>query len=233
MAPLILPLLGVGLGLLGYLLNHILPVEYEFKAWFAISLILVINGILVGRTIQRLAFDASIDALTGLGNKGLFYYLIKHEVRKYLRGTQDKCPSYSFSLAMIDIDDFKVLNDTYGHLAGDNVLKQMAQIFEQNVRISDTVIRWGGEEFAIILPGTDNKGALVFLERIREIIANYDFGTEIQSPQVTVSVGVVSSRNLKPMKLENEVEVISDIVQSADQALYHAKKTKNCVIWYS
>ncbi|WP_006717200.1 GGDEF domain-containing protein [Desulfitobacterium metallireducens] len=230
LAPLILPLLGVGLGIIGYLLNHYVPREYEFKAWVGVILILIINGILLGQVLKSLALNATMDPLTGLGNKGLFYYFLKYQIQKCKKGTQLKEPNYLFSLAMIDIDNFKALNDTYGHLAGDSVLKNIARIFERNVRSSDAIIRWGGEEFAIVLPGTEDEGALVFLERIREIIANYNFGPEVQSQKVTVSVGVVSSRNLEHIKDENEI--IDDIVQRADQALYHAKKTKNCVVGY-
>lgn len=232
-ASLILSILGVGLGLIGYLINHYVPDRYEFEVWLVITSILIFNGVMLGRVIKSLALDATIDSLTGLGNKGLFYYLMKSELQKYKRKTQFDGSMYIFSLAMVDIDDFKRLNDSYGHLAGDHVLKEMAHILEQNARSSDGIVRWGGEEFAFVLPGTEYEGAFSFLERIREIIANYDFGPGIQSQKVTVSVGVVSSNNLEQLEVDNEEEVINDIVQRADKALYHAKEKKNCVVGYS
>lgn len=225
-APLILPSLGMVLGLMGYAINHYLPVEYEIKAWLGITLVLIFNGIIVGGTLKSLAIRATMDSLTGLGNKGLFYYCLENETQKFLKESRNL-----FSLAMIDLDDFKVVNDRYGHPAGDSVLKQLAQILDQNVRFSDVVVRWGGEEFAIILPNTEEEGALVLLERMREIIENYDFGTEVQSQKITVSIGVVSTKVLEH-RLE-ESDVMKDVVQFADQALYHAKTTKNCVMGYA
>ncbi|HVJ48822.1 GGDEF domain-containing protein [Desulfitobacterium sp.] len=225
-APLILPLLGVVLGLVGYGNNHFLPVEYEFEAWLTITLVLIFNGVIVGWTIKNLARRATMDSLTGLGNKGLFYYCLQNETQKFLKKSKS-----SFSLAMLDIDNFKCVNDQYGHPAGDCVLKQLAQILERNVRSTDVVVRWGGEEFAIILLDTEVEGALAFLERIREITENYDFGPEVQSQKITVSVGVVSVKELD-QKLEEE-DVITDVVKFADQALYQAKRTRNCVIDYA
>lgn len=185
--------------------------------------------------IKSLAVDATLDSLTGLGNKGMFYYFMKNEISKYKRITQCKGSPYLFSLAMIDIDNFKKLNDTYGHVAGDHVLKQLAQILEKSARSTDCIVRWGGEEFAIVLPETDAEGSSAFLERIRDIIASYNFGHEVQSHQVTVSVGIVSSQDLMLMESEeqNDEEIINDFVKRADEALYHAKVTKNRVITYS
>lgn len=227
LAPLILPLLGVLLGLIGYGISHYIPSEYELAIWTVITSVLIINGVLVGKTIRALALQTTLDPLTGLGNKGLFYYRLKREIQKSLKGTKG-----CFSLAMIDIDNFKSLNDTYGHLAGDNVLKQLAHLFDQNVRSSDVVVRWGGEEFAIILLDTEYEGALVFLERIREIIESHDFGKEVRSQKVTISVGVVSSEEIKRM-VDEEDEAVNDVVRYADEALYQAKGTKNCVRGYA
>lgn len=227
-ASLILSLLGVGLGFIGYVLNHYVSQEYEFMAWAGITAILIVNGVILGQMIKSLALGATMDPLTGLANRGLFYYFLRNEIHKTKE--RGKREMYLFSLAMIDIDNFKALNDTYGHLSGDSVLKQMAQILDRNARSSDSIVRWGGEEFAIVLPNTESEGALAFLNRIREIIANYDFGPEIQSQRVTVSVGVVCSNNIGFKEVEDEV--IDDIVKRADRALYRAKVTRNCVIGY-
>lgn len=225
-APVILPALGVLLGLIGYYIDHNLPTKYEIKAWTIITLILIINGIFLGLILRSLALRATLDSLTGLGNRGMFYLELKSETQKYLKGAQSE-----FSLALIDVDNFKAVNDSYGHPAGDSVLKQLAFIFEDNARAADVVVRWGGEEFAIILSNTDHDGAVKFLERIRRIIEAYDFGPEVQSQQITVSVGVVSAKDLKLKQDENEIQ--SKVVEFADKALYLAKTTKNCVIAYS
>lgn len=234
-ASLILSLLGVILGIVGYVLNHFIPDEYEFEAWVMTTLILITNGVMLGRMIKSLAVDATIDSLTGLGNKGLFYYFMKIELSKYKKITQFTESPYLFSLAMIDIDNFKKLNDTYGHVAGDHVLKQIAQILEESARSSDYIVRWGGEEFAIILPETDSEGGLTFLDRIRDIIANSNFGHEAEFQQVTISAGIVSTKDLNLIEAgdKSDDEVINDIVQLADQALYQAKLTKNRVIRHS
>lgn len=225
-APVILPALGVVLGLIGYYINHNLPMKYEIQAWTLITLILIFNGIFLGLILRSLALRATLDSLTGLGNRGMFYLDLKNETQKYLKGAQSE-----FSLALIDVDNFKAVNDCYGHPAGDSVLKQLAFIFEDNVRASDVVVRWGGEEFAIILSNTGHDGAVKFLERIRRIVEAYDFGPEVQSQQITVSVGVVSTKDVELKRDENEIE--SKVVEFADKALYLAKMTKNCVIAYS
>lgn len=225
-APVMLPVLGVMLGLSGYYINHNLPMKYEIQAWTIITLFLIFNGIVLGLTLRSLALRATLDSLTGLGNRGMFYLDLKNETQKYLKGTQSE-----FSLALIDVDNFKAVNDSYGHPAGDSVLKQLAFIFEGSVRAADVVVRWGGEEFAIILSNTGHDGSVKVLERIRRIIEAYDFGPEVQSQQITVSVGVVSTKDLKLKQDENEIQ--SKVVEFADKALYRAKTTKNCVIAYS
>ncbi|WP_425801048.1 GGDEF domain-containing protein [Desulfitobacterium sp. Sab5] len=224
-APVILPALGVVLGSVGYYINHNLPIKYEFQAWVVITIVLIFNGIILGSIVRSLALRATLDSLTGLGNRGMFYLDLKNETHKYLKGAQSV-----FSLALIDVDNFKAVNDRYGHPAGDSVLRQLASIFENSIRVSDAVVRWGGEEFAIILSNTGHDGAVAFLERIRGIVEKHDFGQEVQSQPITVSVGVVSLKDLKFKKDENEIE--SDVVEFADKALYQAKITKNCVIAY-
>jgi diguanylate cyclase (GGDEF) domain len=138
-------------------------------------------------------------------------------------------------LAMLDLDNFKQINDTFGHLAGDTVLKKLAELLKQNIRGTDSVVRWGGEEFAIIMPYTNLQGAYALLERIRKIIESHDFGPEINSSQITLSSGVVSYSNLAKVlpKDTNELNLLELFVNLADKALYKAKVSKNTVVTWN
>lgn len=184
----------------------------------------MISGLILGLIIRRLFFNVYQDTLTGLGNKGMFYHNLKME----MSGIHGK----ELCLAMLDLDNFKHINDTYGHLAGDIVLKKMAGILKQNTRGTDSVVRWGGEEFAIIMPGTNMQGAYALLERIRTIIESYNFGPEINSSQITFSSGVVSYSNLSKVmqKKSKELNPFDLFVDLADKALYRAKVSKNTVV---
>ena len=228
-APYILAGLGVCLGVLGLLIDRYLPNSLVLYVWIGITCVLVFNGLILGSVVKRLSIKGYTDELTGLGNKSLFYLRLNLSVDR-----ARSLSGHNMSLAMIDIDDFKKINDTYGHLAGDMVLKKMADIFTNNVRATDTVVRWGGEEFAIILPDANVDGALNLLERIRSLIASYDFGPEVQSTQITVSTGVVSYADLaKLIRKDDQDRTVDRFVELADKALYQAKSTKNKVIYYS
>lgn len=120
--------------------------------------------------------------------------------------------SYSFGIIMIDIDYFKNINDTYGHLMGDTFLKELSEILKNNSRKTDTVGRWGGEEFLIISGEMDERGIKIFAEKLREEIANYSFSLGIQK---TASFGI---------SIYQKNETIDDMIKRADDALYEAKK---------
>ena len=152
------------------------------------------------------------DLLTGLYRREILNDLIEKEFYR------SKRYGYHFSILMIDIDDFKKVNDTYGHLVGDKVLKKVAETTKKTIRKSDVAIRYGGEEFLIILPHTDLEAAKIAAERIRKNIEKLD----VDGVKVTVSVGIADN-SLSP-KLE-------DLIRKADQALYIAKRTgKNKVV---
>jgi diguanylate cyclase (GGDEF)-like protein len=146
------------------------------------------------------------DELTGLFTRGMFDAVLKKEIAKVAR-------EKSFlSLLMIDIDDFKVINDTYGHSEGDKVLKAIGSSINELVREMDFAARYGGEELAIIMPGTDNKSAFEVAERIRETIEEMQF----DDFAVTVSIGVSTCHH-------NAIAV-EEFIKQADSALYKAKK---------
>ena len=127
-----------------------------------------------------------------------------------------------FSIILIDIDHFKLVNDTYGHIVGDSVLKEFASILKANVRDSDCVGRWGGEEFIIVCIETDTNGAVLVAEKLRDEIEKFNFTTVGNK---TASFGVSSSG-------KNIDETI--ILDNADKALYKAKNSgRNQVISYS
>ncbi len=127
--------------------------------------------------------------------------------------------AHFLSLAMLDIDDFKHYNDTNGHLAGDMVLKQLSQILIGNLRRTDVPFRYGGEEFAVILPATSREGALIILEKVRKEVENFSFEYREKQPvgKVTVSIGIATY----PVDTKNA----QDLVNCADKALYRAKAT--------
>jgi diguanylate cyclase (GGDEF)-like protein len=120
------------------------------------------------------------------------------------------------SFAMLDVDRFKVLNDTYGHPAGDHVLMHISALLAQSVRKTDLVARYGGEEIAIMLPETGVHGAGLLAERMRRAIADKPIEWEGELLSVTVSIGVASIGTSRK-------ESVEDLIRAADRALYRAK----------
>jgi diguanylate cyclase (GGDEF)-like protein len=160
---------------------------------------------------------AITDELTQLFTPRHFRSIIDREYQEFERFGK------KITLLMIDLDDFKRVNDTYGHVMGDNVLKGVAGWISKSVRDRDLVFRYGGEEFAVILPSTDMKGGKHVAERIRRNICDARFEDGGVSIQVTTSIGVASCP-------ENATG-IRDLILSADNALYAAKRNgKNCVV---
>jgi len=156
------------------------------------------------------------DHLTNLYNHNFFYSRLDEE---FERAVRYETP---LSLIMLDIDNFKQINDTYGHRVGDMVLKEISALIKKGVRKTDIVARYGGEEFSVILPHTLLKGAVDEAERLREMIDNHAYAGLVNH-RVTVSVGVASYPQKGAMNS-------GDLVNYADDALYKAKWSgKNCV----
>jgi len=148
---------------------------------------------------------AAIDPLTHAYNRRKFSELLDQEIKKVERN--DK----SFSIVMLDIDHFKRINDTHGHDAGDYVLKRMTKLVRENIRDLDILSRYGGEEFVIILPERNLKGAIAVAERIRKVIESACFD---KVGQITISAGVSDF-----MQGDNRESVFKKV----DNALYIAK----------
>ena len=150
------------------------------------------------------------DPLTGLYNRRHFEDNLE---REFLRASRY---NNELSFAIIDIDFFKKVNDTYGHSAGDYVLKEVAYLILQNLRKTDMVFRYGGEEFTVIITETPIERAVVPLERLRKAVEEYPFNHNGQKIQVTISVGV--------SEVSKKTETVNQLFEDADKALYKAKE---------
>lgn len=166
---------------------------------------------------EKLRYQATHDVLTGLSNRGALLDLLRAEIERTLR------THASMGLLMLDVDHFKPINDTYGHLVGDAVLKEIAQRIARATRPYDVVGRYGGEEFLVILPSCDRQQTANGAERIRAAISSLPFlvaGAEIS---LTASIGAT----VAPHAAQAETELLS----LADLALYQAKSAgRNCTV---
>jgi diguanylate cyclase (GGDEF)-like protein len=155
--------------------------------------------------------QATTDRMTGLYSHYFFEKTLEEEMERARRYKS------TFSLVMFDIDHFKKFNDTYGHVQGDVIIKEIARLLTQSVRQVDFPARYGGEEFAVILPSVDAKGALVVAERLRKRVEKHDFPGDHGPLYVTISVGVA--------EFDPEATyAASEIVREADKALYQSKE---------
>jgi len=154
----------------------------------------------------------NFDSLTQVYNKGYFNSRLVYEYERVLRYHKE------LSYAIMDIDFFKKVNDTYGHIAGDYVLKEFAQTVKAVIRKTDIMGRVGGEEFAIIIPETSKMGAVILAEKVRKLIASHKFRFKDKIIPVTVSIGVISFSNFEV------VPRLEEFIEKADALLYSAKR---------
>ncbi len=210
-APSALAILGMLAGLTGYYLDIVLRVSFGSLLWAGIAFFFGIAGFIAGGLIQKLALSSHTDYLTGLWNRRYFYLRLGEEEAHTTRKNTQLC------IAMIDIDNFKAINDRYGHAAGDMLLSELATMLRKNVRSKDIVARWGGDEFAIIFSGASLMEAYEIMERIRQKVET----------RFHASYGLAISAGIISLAADRELE---DLLVLADQALYKAKEQKNSVI---
>lgn len=160
---------------------------------------------------------STVDGLTQIFNKRYFLETLGRELSRARRYDRP------LALVMFDIDYFKQCNDTFGHRAGDFVLREISDVVRERARKVDVLARYGGEEFALILPEIELKGAALFAEKIRTMLAESKFNFEGKAIPVTISVGVA--------ELTPDVATYDDLIKRADARLYKAKQTgRNRVI---
>ncbi|HKE86224.1 MAG TPA: sensor domain-containing diguanylate cyclase [Vicinamibacterales bacterium] len=164
----------------------------------------------VWREAQAYAQAAVIDPVSGLFNRRYFQARLEEELHRAIR------QSTSVALLMVDLDGFKSINDRFGHVAGDMVIRDISEILRRSVRIFDVCTRFGGEEFAVMMPGGTAESAGTIAERIRQRVETYQRSeSELATLHVTASIGVAVS----PPGV-----TARDLIERADRALYHAKR---------
>ena len=172
---------------------------------------------------QELQWLAATDELTGLANRRRFFEVARQELQRLSRSPAEA----RLALLLLDLDGFKQINDTLGHNAGDAVLRAVGGILSGAVRATDTVARFGGDEFAVILPMTDRQGATLVATKLIRAVQELRVPWEGRQLSVSLSVGLAV---VAPSAVFQEQEVTS-LVQRADVALYAAKRRGgSCVL---
>lgn len=200
----------------GTYVNDELVDEYVLRDGDFIKIGRCILKFLVGNNIENAYHEeiyrlTTVDGLTQIFNKRYFTETLEREIGRALRYRRQ------LSLIMFDIDHFKEVNDNYGHLAGDHILRALAAAIKTRIRREDILARYGGEEFAIVLPEIERENAAVFAEKIRMLIERTSFVFESLTIPVRISVGVAS--------LTQELEDCDSLIKRADEKLYEAKES--------
>lgn len=205
-APFVLGVACATYGLGCYVLGSVFGANEAWLFWFMTSTILTLGGIFIGLSLKRLNIAANTDELTGLKNRRYANMKITEELKR---------KNLIITVALVDVDNFKAVNDLYGHPYGDTFLIELAEIIKQTVRQTDIVIRWGGDEFLIIFSQTGIDAAVAIMERLRKTVEEtYSY------EQVTLSIGVTS------LDLTTDLQ---GALPKVDRVLYQAKGSKNMV----
>lgn len=165
--------------------------------------------------LQVQEISAFIDPLTGIYNRRWLNTMFKRTLERRNRDAGDSPDIY---LLMIDIDHFKLYNDTHGHLAGDQCLRMVASTLRDNMRPADLLARYGGEEFTVLITGSDRENGIAIADRLRLAVSRREIKDRRGAvlPSVTISVGIAEYRN---------VQTLEDLIEGADQCLYQAKQS--------
>lgn len=178
--------------------------------------LMVVQGRLSERTneledaFKKMQVMALTDPLTTIANRRCFFDTLEQQFAALV------CTCLPISLVMIDIDRFKIINDTFGHEAGDRVLLELARIIKQYSRENDLAARIGGEEFTVLLPGTGSGEAVVVAQRIKQAISSHKFELDDRRISITVSIGIYTLSQTPCLDRDN-------LYNYADQALYYSK----------
>ncbi|QID34078.1 GGDEF domain-containing protein [Pampinifervens florentissimum] len=163
--------------------------------------------------LEQAETEANIDYLTNTFNRRSFERALRESFEEY------KKRQAIFSLVLIDLDGFKRVNDLYGHSAGDLVLRRIALLLRQNLRAKDILARWGGDEFAVLMPGTRREQAIAVAERLKKAVEDLEVVVEGEKVSLSFSYGVVES--------EDRFSSLEEMIKEADYLMYHQKKSKN------
>jgi diguanylate cyclase (GGDEF)-like protein len=227
-APLAIALLAAGCAVLVAIVDAVGgALEPEAMAWVgltAVALILLADIATAAARAQRHARDEALrasrfDALTGLYNRAFFFTTMDQEIRRSDRMGR------GFTLLMLDLDDLKPVNDTFGHQWGDRLLKAVADTIRSTVRFTDAAARYGGDEFVVLLPETDAAGGFVVAEKLRRDIAALTLRAAQRNVRSSVSVGLVT--------YPEDGGTLEQLIAAADVAMYESKRTgKNRIVGY-
>jgi two-component system cell cycle response regulator len=205
---------GLESGADDYLIKPFDPEELKARLRTGLRILQLEDKLVEAREDMR--FKATHDPLTSLFNRGVIMDLLSRELARTSR--ERGCTT----VLLGDVDHFKLVNDTYGHVVGDEVLREVARRLLASVRSYDLVGRYGGEEFLVVLNNCDAANAFMRAEAIRHAIADPPVKTRVGSLSVTMSLGVLPSRSLGPCSVE-------EILYEVDAALYVAKASgRNC-----
>lgn len=175
-----------------------------FSLWLLI-LMAILGFYLLNKEIQNMSY---YDKLTGVLNRNKLYESIERDIKLNERYNQE------FSLLIFDIDNFKKINDKYGHLMGDRVIKEIADLVQSNIRSTDLLFRFGGDEFVVLLSNTEIAEGKVVSEKIRQRISDYEYPEEVKG-KTTISIGLTEY---------NTNESVQELLNRADKLLYKAKE---------
>jgi len=194
-------------------------VDYSSFSYFDIMISELLTIFKMKYQYTEKDFMSVLDGLTGLYNRRQLEIALEQEYNRTKRHPSD------FSLAILDIDFFKKVNDNYGHQYGDYVLKTVADLMKQSFRKTDLLYRYGGEELVMIMPETNIENALIPVQRLRRSVEEYNFNHNGINAKVTVSIGL--TMNYQDLTSSN------DLIRTADEALYKAKEAgRNRVVLY-